>query len=150
MSGKRRLEVPQAVLHDTFAEFRRCGKGRSECQVLWTGPWAGPSQVKTLVHPVHRAHGAGFELDGTWLNVFWQELVKLGSGIRVQVHTHPRDAFHSPIDDAYPIIHTPGFLSLVIPHFGMRTQDLSEAYLTEMTESGGWQAVSASDRIVIV
>jgi hypothetical protein len=150
LSERARLEVPQAVLHDTFAEFRRCGKGRRECQVLWTAPWARTHQITALVHPIHREHGAGFELDGNWLTLFWQELVRLNSGIRVQVHTHPRGAFHSAIDDAYPIIHTPGFLSLVIPYFGMRASDLSGAYLTEMTEVGRWQEMSLSDRIVIV
>jgi hypothetical protein len=47
------------------------------------------------------------------LNQFWLDLVNRSVGIRVQVHTHPFEAFHSATDDGYPIVHSPGFLSLV-------------------------------------
>ena len=77
MRPEPRYRVPEAVLRDTFAELRRCGAGQRECQVLWTGPWAQPETVTTLMHPLHRACGDGFELDGAWLTAFWQQLVAL-------------------------------------------------------------------------
>ncbi|KKM85300.1 hypothetical protein LCGC14_1290430 [marine sediment metagenome] len=33
------------------------------------------------------------------------------------MHTHPDGAFHSCIDDEYPILTLPGSLSIVIPDF---------------------------------
>jgi hypothetical protein len=145
-----RLRVPQAVLRDTFTELRRCGAGLRECQVLWTGPWARSSDVTTLVHPAHRSHAGGFELDSAWLTSFWQKLTQTASGIRAQVHTHPGRAFHSPTDDAWPIIHTPGFLSLVIPNFAAGDVGFTGAFLTEIGENGQWREVSAPTRIEVV
>lgn len=144
-----RLRVPTTVLRETFAELRRCGAARRECQVLWTGPWVDPLAVTALVHPSHRAHGAGFELDSSWLTTFWQELTRTGSGVRVQIHTHPGRAFHSETDDAWPLIHTPGFLSLVIPHFATGEVGFAGAYLTEIGEDGHWHEVHLPDRLEV-
>src|SRR5260370_111004 len=75
--------------------------------------------ITKAVHPEHEAHVGGFVLDDHWLNDFWCSLAQENLGVRIQVHTHPGEAFHSPTDDAYPMIHTVGFLSLVIPNFAL-------------------------------
>ena len=68
---------------------------------------------------------------------------------RVQVHTHPLEAFHSPTDDEFPIIHKPGFLSLVIPNFGLGPVGFEDAYLTEIQGDGGWREVAIPSRLVL-
>lgn len=146
----QRLRVPAKVLHQTFAELRRCGDGRRECQVLWTGPWSSPNDVTTVVHPTHRALGDGFELDSAWLSNFWQRLTRTSEGIRVQIHTHPAAAFHSTTDDSWPIIHTPGFLSLVIPRFAQGDVGFSEAYLAKIGTDGKWESARVSDHIEVI
>lgn len=130
------LQVPRAILDETFAHFRSCGRGRAECQVLWIGPWSDPVRVSGAVHPVHRAHRGGFELDDAWLTHVWRRLSARSEGIRAQVHTHPREAFHSPTDDAWPVIHLEGFLSLVIPEFAMGPVGLERCYLAEIGPDG--------------
>ncbi|MDQ6830221.1 MAG: hypothetical protein M3081_15295 [Gemmatimonadota bacterium] len=144
-----RLRVPLALLRETFAELRRCGAGRRECQMLWTGPWSDPSTVTTVVHPVHRARGDGFELDSDWLTMFWRELARTRCGVRAQIHTHPREAFHSRTDDAFPIVHTPGFLSLVVPHFATRDVGLRDAYLAEIEVDGTWRSFDPTARLEV-
>ena len=109
-----RYKVSGTSLSRTFEYFRRCGRGQRECQALWISDWRFPETITDVIHPSHRAHAQGFSLDDGWLNAFWLHLANTNNGIRVQVHTHPNHAFHSPTDDAFPIIHTPGFLSLVI------------------------------------
>jgi hypothetical protein len=136
------------VLEDTFKHFRACGSGRRECQVLWLSSWNSPRHIDKVMHPRHRAHLDGFVLDDQWLSDFWLELGNTNKGIRVQVHTHPTEAFHSPTDDAFPIIHKPGFLSLVIPNFGLGPIGFNEAFLTEIQPDGRWQQVAISSRLV--
>ena len=80
----------------------------------------------------------------------WVALAERHEGVRMQVHTHPQEAFHSPTDDAYPIVQTPGFLSLVIPDFGMGPVSFDDAYLCEITEEGGWRTVNIADRVALV
>jgi hypothetical protein len=145
-----RYRVPAALLAETFDILRRCGGGQRECQVLWTSSWETPFNISKVVHPDHRAHGGGFELSSGWISGFWQELARSGCGIRVQIHTHPAEAFHSSVDDRFPIIHTVRFLSLVIPRFGLGPVGFREAYLTEIGPDGTWQEVTPESRLEII
>jgi hypothetical protein len=145
-----RIRVPAARLRETFAQLRACGNGQRECQVLWVGPWSDPDQVSRVVHPIHVARGDGFELDGAWLTQFWKDLAACDEGVRVQVHTHPFEAFHSTTDDAWPIIHTPGFLSLVIPRFATGPDDFDGCYLTRICEDGSWSEVPIAQSMEVV
>ncbi len=142
--------VPRRVLDQTFHFFRQCGGGRRECQVLWTSSWDSPESIVEVVHPAHRAHVGGFVLEDSWITSFWLKLAASGTGIRVQVHTHPGTAFHSPTDDEYPIIHTLGFLSLVIPRFALGPVGFAGAFLTEIGADGGWHEVGVESRIKVV
>jgi hypothetical protein len=141
--------LPRQILTDTFAHFRRCGAGRRECQTLWIGPWATPDLITEVVHPRHKAHMGGFVLDNAWLSDFWLRLADHNLGIRIQIHTHPGPAFHSPVDDKFPIIHSPGFLSLVIPNFALGPLGFNDAYLTEIQPDGCWREVSIAERLVV-
>lgn len=141
--------VDHNILVRTFDHFRRCGQGRRECQALWIGPWRSPDLITEVVHPAHRANAQGFLLDDGWLNKFWLDLASADYGVRVQVHTHPARAFHSSTDDAFPIVHTPGFLSLVIPNFALGPVGLRGAYLTEIQPDGRWQQVAIAERLEI-
>lgn len=141
--------IPRVVLDQTFWHFRQCGQGCRECQVLWVSPWQSPDGITQVIHPRHTAHGGGFLLDNPWLDELWRNLAATDMGIRVQVHTHPRTASHSPTDDMYPIIHTPGFLSLVIPDFGLGTVGFDHAFLTEIQSDGTWREVPISSRLIV-
>jgi hypothetical protein len=141
--------LSRGILAETFAHFRGCGGGERECQVLWVSPWEAPETITKVVHPEHQAHLGGFVLDDRWLNEFWFTLAQEKLGIRMQVHTHPGEAFHSPTDDAFPIIHTTGFLSLVIPNFALGSVGFDKAYLTEIHEDGRWREVPIAERLVL-
>lgn len=145
-----RYQISAALFAKTFEHFRQCGGGHRECQVLWTSSWYNPEKIDQVVHPRHLAHGGGFQLSSEWINHFWLELAQTNRGIRVQIHTHPREAFHSSIDDAFPIIHTTGFLSLVIPNFGLGAISLDHAYLAEIDPYGKWRECRPEAQLEIV
>lgn len=144
------LRLPEALLAETFAALRHCGAGRRECQVLWVGPWSRPDRLTELVHPRHSASAVGFQMDENWLNRFWLDLAARDQGVRVQIHTHPGAAYHSSIDDAFPLVRTPGFLSLVIPRFAQGPVGLEEAYLTRIEPDGSWRQQSIPEHLEIV
>lgn len=145
-----RYRIPAALLVKTFDLLRGCGGGRRECQVLWMSSWSEPANICDVVHPQHLAHSGGFQLASDWISRFWLDLARTGRGIRVQVHTHPHEAFHSRIDDDYPIIHSVGFLSLVIPDFAYGPVGFDRAYLAEIDPEGCWCEVKTSSRLEVI
>lgn len=142
-------KVSKALLTRTFASLRQCGGGRRECQALWVSPWAQPEVITAVVHPEHRSTAVSVDVDSHWLTRFWAKLAEEEAGIRIQIHTHPGAAFHSGIDDDWPIVQTPGFLSLVIPRFALGEIGFDGAYLAELDDSGGWQQVEVRSRIEV-
>lgn len=131
------LRIGEGLLAQSLTQLRECGRGREECVVIWVGKPGG--EVQRVVHPRHVADRGGYRIDGAWLNRFWDELADNGERILAQVHTHPRDAFHSKRDDAYPILLTPGLYSLVIPNFAREPVDQRAWFLVQLGADGMWE-----------
>jgi len=132
------LAVPRALLEETFASMRSCGDGKMECVVLWTGPLGGPEQVDAVVAPPHRATRAGYIIEPAWVTGFYAELRRSRRTTRAQVHTHPgANVEHSGIDEDFPLVAVPGFMSIVLPWFATRDISLDGAAVYEF-KSKGW------------
>lgn len=144
------LLLTKGVLEQAFEHLRQCGAGRRECVVYLTGPVDQADVVDAVVHPRHTAGPAGYDLDSAAIAELWRDLVSVGRSIRVQVHTHPGAAFHSSRDDALALVHTPGFLSLVIPSFALGPVGFDGAYLGERTPDGRWVAAPLSERFELI
>jgi proteasome lid subunit RPN8/RPN11 len=139
--------VKKEVLEQAFEHLRRCGAGRRECVVYWTGPVDRPDLVDGVVHPRHTAGPGGYDLDSNAIAELWRDLLSEGRSVRVQVHTHPGAAYHSSRDDTLALVHTPGFLSLVIPHFALGDVGLAGGFLAERTLSGEWVGVPLDEKL---
>jgi hypothetical protein len=137
------------MIEETFAIFRSCGAGKRECQLYWGSSWNEPLALTEVVHPDHRSSFGGVTLDEAWINKFWLQLADRGLGVRVQVHTHPGEAFHSKTDDDFPLIHEAGFLSLVVPDFALGPVGFDRAYLTEIQPDGRWRQVPIRERLAV-
>jgi len=59
-----------------------------------------------------------------------------------QLHTHAFEAFHSSVDDNFPISHKPGFISIVVPFFAKRkfygSKTLTNCSVNEYEGEGKW------------
>jgi hypothetical protein len=137
------------MLEQTFETFRACGAFRHECKAYWVSPWSDPQNLTQVVHPKHRSSMYGLSIDDRWIGEFWTELVDQGLGVRVQIHTHPFEAFHSKTDDDYPLLFDVGYLSLVIPNFAKGPIGFEGAYLAEIQSDGAWKQVAINSRIII-
>lgn len=139
--------LPRRMIDETFAIFRSCGDNRRECQLYWVSKWDDPTNLMEVIHPRHTSSRYGLSIESPWISAFWNALADRGLGVRVQVHTHPLEAFHSEVDDAYPLLVDAGFLSLVIPDFAMGPAGFDGAYLAEIQSDGSWLAVPINERI---
>lgn len=143
------LHLPRRMLEESFAIFRACGAYCRECQVYWVSEWSNPRMLTTVVHPKHKSSMYGLAIDDRWIGDFWNELAEKGHGVRVQIHTHPYEAFHSQTDDEFRLLFDVGFLSLVIPDFAKGQVGFDDAFLTEIQPDGRWQQVPIRSRILV-
>lgn len=141
------LLLGEGLLREALTTLRRCGDGRHECVIYWTSRAATDTLDETL-HPDHLSDARGYEVDQAWLNDLWRDLARRGRRVRMQVHTHPGPAFHSTRDDAYPVVQTAGFLSLVVPNLA-RADDLRGAYLARLADDGAFHPVSLAREITV-
>jgi hypothetical protein len=141
--------VGGGLLRETFTIFRTCGQGRNECVVYWAGPVSEPAVVDRVIHPDHDGAPDYYEIASEWLNTIWPRLYKEQIAIRVQVHTHGRRAFHSKLDDEFPLLQTEGFRSLVVPNFGLGAIGLEATYLAELHPGGVWLELNPPTELAI-
>ncbi|MBA7573889.1 hypothetical protein ES708_15690 [subsurface metagenome] len=118
MNSINNIILPETVLRDTFKVFRDYGNHFLEACALWVGVdskdifyikevWFPPQENSMIDYYVS-------DIDVHMINV---KLNKKNYSAIAQLHTHPNGAFHSCIDDEFPILTLPGSLSIVIPDF---------------------------------
>jgi hypothetical protein len=139
------LRLPRPVLDSSFRQLRDCGAGRAECVVYWCASLDQPDLLTRVVHPVHRAGSAGYEVDSAWVTQFFLDLRSTRQTVRVQVHTHPREAGHSRTDDRFSLVPAAGFLSLVIPCFASGPTGFAGTALVQMQPDGVWAPADPGD-----
>ena len=93
------ISLAPGMFESSFEHLRRCGAGKRECVVVWSGPLQCPGYVDEVIHPRHTASSVRCDFDPVWIGELWLELVDRGRTVRAQVHTHPLDAHHSPRDE---------------------------------------------------
>jgi hypothetical protein len=137
------LRVHEGVLRDALDLLRSHSAEGTECVVVWIGPRSSPSWVDEVAHPRHTATSISYQIDSAWITERWDELAETRRAIKAQLHTHPDAAFHSPTDDQYPIVHTPGFLSIVLAHSGQVGFTDARAY--RIGAGGAWIALPITE-----
>lgn len=142
--------LSRVAFEAAFEHFRRCGAGRDECVVYFTGPVDDSDLIDAVIHPRHTSSPAGYDLDSDAIGELWSELSAQRRSVRLQAHTHPGSAFHSSRDDALALIGTVGFLSLVIPNFASGEVGFDDVFLAERTDAGDWASVPVEDRLELV
>ncbi|MEX2557805.1 MAG: hypothetical protein WEB06_19515 [Actinomycetota bacterium] len=141
------LTIAQEVLGQSFERLRRCGAGREECVVVWTGALERPGYADEVILPRHTASAVHYDIDPVWIGELWLDLAERKRAVRCQVHTHPGAAYHSSRDDSLALIHTPGYLSLVLPRFATGPVSLGGSYLTIRDETGAWHPLDPASTI---
>ena len=146
--GAGLLRLAKDLLRTTFLTLRECGRGECECAVYWTGPSA-EDLIDACEHPAHVRSAYGYEVDDHWLTEFWKRLASAKRSVKVQVHTHPGEAFHSTSDDRWPIVSQAGFLSIVIPDFAEGEPSFDRAWVGRLRADGKWQQLASATEAVV-
>lgn len=116
------LACPAAVVDTTLTHLREAGARDCECVVLWLGRRRdGEIIVEQAYRPLHHAEADMFHIPREGMAALHAELRRNRRLVAAQVHSHPREAFHSAADDRWAIVRHEGALSLVVPDFAAYT-----------------------------
>ncbi len=124
--------------------------GRHEGIVYFIGATDGYSTLITSVFTPEATttHGS-FDVSSRSMASLVRFAADHGLQVVGQLHTHPQGAFHSDGDIEGTHIHYPGYVSIVIPNYGVALPDLSGADVLRYDASQGWQRYPIKDVTVV-
>jgi hypothetical protein len=67
-----------------------------------------------------------------------------------QIHAHPDHAYHSGADDMLALVHLPGAISIVVPHFGAGPLRRRRWSVNRRGEDGAWRALGRRTKLELV
>lgn len=122
----------------TLRLMREYAPEDSERMVLWSGVVGGANEalVRTIVVPDHDPQGWRVDIDRPVWRGLLHAMRKQDQMLLAQVHSHPGDAYHSEGDEKWPAEHSDGFLSIVVPNFGVDVTELTECGIYEYRIDG--------------
>lgn len=147
-----RYLIPIEVVMLTQQHFRKVGQKSMEAIGYWTGTFADrDAKVMDALFPSKFAKKRSASWGHTKVDLdtafrVAQEIRRREQYLLVQLHTHPLEAFHSWVDDQYPISHRLGFVSIVIPHFARYPMDDQGTWkVYEYLGAGSWRALGPDE-----
>ena len=119
----KRFRIQASAIRETVEAIRSAGRNGYELFVLWSGKREDDIFIVSEVHIPDQVSyktetGLCVRVDGPELHRINLWLYQAQQIIGVQIHSHSTDAYHSDIDDTYPIATLEGSLSIVMPWFG--------------------------------
>ncbi|MBV9762473.1 MAG: Mov34/MPN/PAD-1 family protein [Acidobacteriaceae bacterium] len=136
---------PQSVVDQTIVHLQAAGTAGKECLVLWLARRLDDRLDVVAAHrPEQQAWRDRFIVDAAEMASLMALLRRDRLMIAAQVHSHPKEAFHSFADDEGAFIRHQGALSFVIPYFARDSSlstFLAEAALYELQEGNRWMLV---------
>jgi len=113
------IRLPYSIVTETFEFFKDNGKYDLETCAIWVGEaYLDIFEVKEVWFPKQENTMISYYIPDIDVHNINVRLNKNKYSAIAQLHTHPREAFHSSVDDDYTILTLPGSFSIVIPDYG--------------------------------
>jgi hypothetical protein len=143
-----RVVVPKRLVASTLRSIRWAGRCGKERVVLWLGRRTDAAIDVVRVHVPKQVSGRDvFRIPPPSMRALMELLRTENLMVAAQVHSHPREAFHSQADDEWAIVRHVDALSLVLPYFGRRVTAASflrDAATFRLTAENIWEQVEAT------
>jgi hypothetical protein len=140
---------PQTLVDQTIKYLQAAGAVQRECLVLWLAHRLDNCMNVVMAHrPDQRAWRDRFVVDAAEMASLKALLRSNRLMIAAQVHSHPKEAFHSFADDQGAFVRHHGALSFVIPNFARDSSVatfLEEAALFELRQGNRWVLVPSEE-----
>ena len=144
--------IPDSVFNNTVSHLRKVGDSYKEGIAYWSGVL--DKNEAHITRTIFADNYPEFQNEERFARVSLDAALKIGEEIHknneilfAQIHTHPAKAFHSFVDDEYPISHRIGFVSIVIPNFAQNITSLSKCKVFEYLGKARWSELSHQEAI---
>lgn len=145
----RRVYIPYYILSETLSYLKSHGRRGVECIVYWCGESIGICEavVTSCIYPAQHATAVGVRVEPSEVARVYLQLHKAKKLLLAQVHSHPGIAFHSSVDDYYPVTHKLGLLSIVVPEYGFiePKEFLTKSAVYECQNQRIWHKLTPSE-----
>lgn len=137
------IQISKSIFDTTLHQLQKVGEDYKEGIAYWSGILNRSNGI--IKNVIFADDYPEFHNEPYFANVSLETSFKIGEKIHqrneflfAQIHTHPSDAFHSFVDNNYPISHRIGFLSVVIPNFGKNIDSLQQCKIFEYKGKAKW------------
>lgn len=142
--------IPRYRIENMYRYFRFAGANGYECVGLFAGKQRSTVfEITESIVPKQKSFkgevGLMYSVDGEELHKINVELFNKNLILFAQIHTHPRKAYHSEMDDAYPIVATVGSLSIVVPNFAKENFSLEKWAVYRLSIEKTWDNLSTNE-----
>ncbi len=150
LKQKMLLNISRVLITKSVDELK--ASSSAEKVLLWLGRKSEQGYVVDEVFtPIQIADEDFFRIPEEGMDELMNKLRSERKMIVAQIHTHPREAFHSLADDTWAIVRHIGAYSLVVPNFCAAT-DVSNFHETIATfvldEFNSWEETDNSNIVI--
>lgn len=138
------LLIPTDILNRTLDELKEVSSSKKEAFVLWLGDRTN-NRIKEMYVPEYVSGKNYYQITDNGNSELFSYLKKKKLAVLAQIHTHPREAFHSLADDKLATVAHVGGLSFVLPDFAKDATLTNFAELVksfQLSQSGEWLLTS--------
>lgn len=149
------IHLPKSCTYEALAWLYKAGRRNVEGVALWAGIRDGNTfLIKKTIIPEQNAcsieDGLIYVVRGDELHRIALELFDSGMQLIAQIHSHPREAYHSQTDDAYPIVTVTGGISVVVPNFAKGGLNLAEWAVYRFLPETGWTVLNQREKETLI
>ena len=145
--------ITPKIIDDTLAQLAFHARGRKELVVLWLArKVAGQAIVERVYVPLQVSDTSFFNIPSEGMQLLFNEIRLSRLLVAAQVHTHPKEAFHSHADDRWAVLRHVGALSLVLPYFARTTTSANfadQAKVYALSQHDEWDEIPFTQGITI-
>lgn len=151
LKPKMSLRIDQSLIRQSIENLK--ASPDKEKVLLWLGKRSGEGYVVDEVFtPMQTTDEDYFHISEEGMHDLMNKLRPDRKMIVAQIHTHPREAFHSLADDTWAIVRHQGAYSLVLPYFASSTTAknfLNEVAIFALSEFNTWDEVDNSNIVIV-
>lgn len=142
------FHVPFEALDYSLEFLRKQGRQGREGVALWAGKFEGVGfRISRVIIPAQKAGRLFFRISDEETFRILEMISDADLVIPIQIHSHPKQAFHSEVDDEDAFIRHENAISIVVPHFAnfRTTEFLPNARFYRLRAETTWVEMGAEE-----